>query len=147
MQADIFLAEDHDALARCFPVLRELRPHLDSLETFLERVQRQRRTDGYAIAALAMEGKVLAAAGFRLGENLAYGKYLYVDDLATLAGERSRGCGGQLLDWLAARARAAGCAVLTLDSGVQRFAAHRFYLLKRMEIRAHHFVLPLSPNP
>ncbi|MGZ5023946.1 MAG: GNAT family N-acetyltransferase, partial [Chthoniobacterales bacterium] len=33
---------------------------------------------------------------------------------------------------------------LTLDSGVQRFDAHRFYLMKRMKISSHHFVLDLS---
>ena len=42
--------------------------------------------------------------------------------------------GGALFDWLVAEARAAGCKQLDLDSGVQRFAAHRFYLMKRMSI-------------
>jgi hypothetical protein len=44
---------------------------------------------------------------------------------------------------LVAEARAAGCGELHLDSGVQRFAAHRFYLRERMEIMAHHFRLKL----
>ena len=48
-----------------------------------------------------------------------------------------------ILDWLVAQARAADCDSFLLDSGVQRFGAHRFYLQKRLEIRAHHFVLPL----
>jgi hypothetical protein len=42
-----------------------------------------------------------------------------------------------------AEARAAGCIKLELDSGVQRFAAHRFYLTKRMIISSHHFSLEL----
>jgi hypothetical protein len=32
---------------------------------------------------------------------------------------------------------------LHLDSGVQRFAAHRFYLARRMDITCHHFALKL----
>ncbi|MGZ5001726.1 MAG: GNAT family N-acetyltransferase, partial [Chthoniobacterales bacterium] len=31
-----------------------------------------------------------------------------------------------------------------LDSGVQRFDAHRFYLMKRMKISSHHFSLELD---
>jgi hypothetical protein len=48
-----------------------------------------------------------------------------------------------LFDWLVAQAREHGCARLELDSGVQRFRAHRFYLMKRMEISSHHFMLKL----
>lgn len=43
------------------------------------------------------------------------------------------------------RARAAGCSVLDLDSGVQRFDAHRFSLRERRHISSHHFSKRLSP--
>ncbi len=33
---------------------------------------------------------------------------------------------------------------LTLDSGVQRFAAHRLYLRQRMDITSHHFTMNLK---
>jgi len=60
------------------------------------------------------------------------------------AAARSSGHGARLLRWLEGLARREGCAALTLESGVQRFAAHRFYLRERMEIRAHHFVRVLG---
>ena len=69
--------------------------------------------------------------------------FCYVDDLVTDESERSLGYGGALFDWLVAEARAEGCGKLELDSGVQRFAAHRFYLTKRMIISSHHFSLEL----
>jgi GNAT superfamily N-acetyltransferase len=56
---------------------------------------------------------------------------------------RSRGHGGALLAWLVDQARSADCRSLELDSGVQRFDAHRFYLTNRMAISAHHFRLVL----
>ena len=62
--------------------------------------------------------------------------------MADAAG-RSLGLGSALFDWLVAEARAEGCAKLELDSGVQRFDAHRFYLAKRMIISSHHFSLDL----
>lgn len=37
------------------------------------------------------------------------------------------------------RAERLDCTVLDLDSGVQRFDAHRFYTREKMNITAHHF--------
>ena len=67
------------------------------------------------------------------------GRVLYVDDLVSDASMRSRGYGHQLMEWLRERARANGCVALTLDSGVQRFDAHRFYFTERMHISGYHF--------
>ena len=122
--------------------MRELRPRFEP-EEFVAQVRRQMAEGGYRLAFLEAAREVRAVAGYRLGENLHDGRYLYVDDLVTRAADRSRGFGAALFDWLAAEAGRQRCACLTLDSGVQRFAAHRFYLLKRMDITSHHFVLPL----
>jgi GNAT superfamily N-acetyltransferase len=140
---NIAVAESDRELERCFPVVLELRPHLDR-ERYLAQVERQRRTDGYKLVYLEDADEVRSVAGFRVGEFLAWGKTLYVDDLVTRAQDRSRGYGEQLFDWLAARARELACDQLHLDSGVQRFAAHRFYLRKRMDITAHHFAMKLG---
>jgi GNAT superfamily N-acetyltransferase len=88
--------------------------------------------------------RVVAVAGYRLGHNLAWGSYLYVDDLVTDAARRSEGHGEQMMDWLVATARAQGCDELHLDSAVQRFGAHRFYLRYGMDITSHHFQTALA---
>jgi len=137
----IQLIESPDALQRCYPVMAELRPHL-SAQQFVEQAMRQHH-HGYRLAALEDHDEIHALAGFRILEMLWCGRMLYVDDLVTAAAHRSQGHGGQLFDWLVAHARDQGCTQLHLDSGVQRFAAHRFYLAKRMDITAHHFVLTL----
>lgn len=129
-------------IARCFPVMRQLRTHFEDEAKFVEQVERQ-RVDGYRMAFLENDGAVRAVAGFRISESLFAGRFCYVDDLVTDESARSLGDGGALFDWLVAEARAAGCEKLDLDSGVQRFAAHRFYLTKRMIIASHHFSLEL----
>ncbi|QYM79312.1 GNAT family N-acetyltransferase [Horticoccus luteus] len=133
----IALAETDADIARCFPVLAQLRPHLIETE-FVERVRRMQR-EGFLLARLEAEGVVRAVAGFRYHEKLFSGRTLYVDDLVTDDTQRSRGHGRQLLAWLEAQARARGCDLLELDSGVQRAAAHRFYFRERMTIGAYHF--------
>lgn len=130
------------AVARCFPVMRQLRTHFEDEATFVAQVERQ-RGDGYRLAFLEDAAEVRAVAGYRMSESLYAGRFCYVDDLVTDAAGRSLGYGGALFDWLVAEARRAGCERFELDSGVQRFAAHRFYLTKRMTISSHHFSLEL----
>jgi predicted GNAT superfamily acetyltransferase len=142
---EISLATSDAEIAACFPVMRELRTQLVESE-FVARVRRQ-QAGGYQLAQLRGAAGPVAVAGFRLSEALAWGRFLYVDDLATLASERSRGHGARLIAWLTDYARRHGCAQLHLDSGVQRYAAHRFYLREGMSITGHHFELDLGPKP
>ena len=72
----------------------------------------------------------------------AHGKVIYVDDLVTAQGMRSRGYGETLLDWLYELAKSTGCMALELDSGTHRAEAHRFYFRERMTITSFHFVRP-----
>jgi len=139
----IAVAETPAEIGRCYEVMRELRSHLKTRKEFVARVHRQRQ-EGFRLAFLEAEGQVRAVAGYRLQEMLFSGRTLYVDDLVTRATDRSRGFGGQIFDWLVNEARREKCTAFTLDSGVQRFDAHRFYLMKRMKIASHHFDLELE---
>lgn len=139
----ITLAETDADIARCFPVMAQLRPKLRA-EEFVPRVRRM-AAEKYRLALGEDEtGAVRCVAGFREMEMLYAGRTIYVDDLVTDSAERSHGRGDAMIDWLAARARSLGCEVLHLDSGTQRVDAHRFYLRKRMLISCFHFELPLK---
>jgi len=142
MQIKIKEAVTREEIAACFPVMRQLRTHFEDEEIFVAQVQRQ-QGEGYRMAFLEDGAGVRAVAGFRRLEMLYTGRHYYVDDLVTDAAARSLGYGGALFDWLVAEARGEGCVRLELDSGVQRFAAHRFYLTKRMIISSHHFSLEI----
>jgi hypothetical protein len=142
----ISLASSDAEIAACFPVMHELRPKLVADE-FVARVRRQQQQVGYQIVQVCGAAGPVAVAGFRCSESLAWGRHLYVDDLATLASERSHGHGARLIAWLSDYAHEHDCVQLHLDSGVQRFAAHRFYLREGMAITCHHFALDLEPAP
>ena len=139
--ANIHLAETSQEIIACYPLMRQLRPHLSSND-FLQAVSEQ-FTDGYQLAYLSNDGRIVALAGFRLGRNLAWGRFLYVDDLVTDESARSQGYGKQLLDWLVAEAKRRECGQLHLDSGVQRKDAHRFYEREGMLFSGHHYALTL----
>ncbi|MCL1475359.1 GNAT family N-acetyltransferase [Argonema antarcticum] len=138
----IALVKSEVEIARCFPIMQQLRPHL--IETdFTTRVRRQEQ-QGYYLIYLEDEDTVRAVAGFRLSESLSWGKFLYVDDLIVADEHRSQGYGQALLQWLINYAKSHDCQQLHLDSGVQRFAAHRFYFQQRLEIRAYHFAIDIN---
>jgi len=108
-----------------------LRTPYDSEERFVERVDSVLRPAGYRLLGAFSPDRepAVAVAGFRVGDNLAWGHYLYVDDLSTAPDARREGRAGALLEWLIEEGRRLGCAQLHLDSGVgpERFDAHRLY--------------------
>jgi len=134
---DIRLATSDTEIAACFPVMRELRPELVE-EMFVSRI-RNLEAAGYRLASLQGTEGAVAVAGFRISENLAWGRFLYVDDLVTLSTQRSQGHGHRLLSWLRDYASQQGCAQLHLDSGMQRKDAHRFYEREGMPVTGLHF--------
>jgi GNAT superfamily N-acetyltransferase len=139
--ASIQLAESSEQIARCFPVMHQLRPKLTAQE-FVERVEQQRR-EGYRLAFLEHEGAIAALAGFRVMSVLWSGRTLYVDDLVTDEAMRSRGFGEQMIVWLMSRARAENCETFSLDSGTQRQQAHAFYFRQGLRITDFHFQMQL----
>ncbi len=143
LQQDIQLADSPEAIARCFAVMRELRPLLASVEEFVARVQEQ-QVEGFRLAFLEKEGEVVTVAGFRVQHMLASDLTLYVDDLVTGEAYRSQGNGKRMLDWLIAYAREHGCDTFSLDSGTQRREAHAFYFREDMRISSFHFMLSLK---
>lgn len=127
----------------CFLVMKQLRPHLSS-DAFVAKVEKQMTAHSYSLVYCEEDGAVKAVAGYRIFECLAWGKALYVDDLVTDEVSRGKGYGSELMDWILEKAKVSGCDQFHLDSGVQRFEAHRFYLHKKMDITGHHFALKLK---
>jgi GNAT superfamily N-acetyltransferase len=138
MAFTIAVAETDAEINDCYDVMSQLRPHI-AREDFLPQVRRQMDYFGYRIVYLKDDGEVKAVAGIRVSEWLHRGKYLEIDDLVSQEGDRSKGYGGRLFDWIVDHARSEQCNHVRLLSGVQRFDAHRFYLRKRMNIEAHYF--------
>jgi GNAT superfamily N-acetyltransferase len=124
--------------------MKQLRSHL-SEQNFIDQVNRQTE-GGYRLAFVEVDGAVTSVAGFRISECLAWGVFMYVDDLVTDENIRSKGYGKVMLSWLLQYAERSGCKQLHLDSGVQRFGAHRFYLTHGMDITCHHFGMMLGES-
>ena len=136
---DLLIEEIDDAgLARTWPVMSQLRPHLNEAG-YLAMVARMRLSDGFRVFAAVRDGVVVGVAGVRPMELLYCGHILQIDDLVVSETERSTGVGKALLDHVKAEARALGRTEVHLDSGMLRQDAHRFYDREGFERLGYHF--------
>ena len=128
--------------AASFQVMRELRPHLSDVGSFAAQARRQAR-QGYRLLAAWKDEQVIGLAGYRLQENLLYGRFLYVDDLVAAAEARRHGVGAKLIDALRDEARQQGCAHFVLDTALGNSLGQRFYFRQGLLSRGMHFSQPL----
>jgi len=142
MRSRVTVAQSEQEISDCYVIMAELRPHIQPDE-FLPMVKRLSDIAGFQLAYLT-DGEIKAVAGFRISEWLAGGKYLEIEDLVAKSGERSKGYGGELFDWLVTFAAENNCAQVRLVSRVTRIDAHRFYLRKGMNLEAHYFSMNLK---
>ena len=140
---DMRFADDEDNVAACYPLMRQLRPHLTSAAEFIERWRRQ-TSAGYRLLAIWRGEEPIVLAGFRVQDNLVHGFHLYVDDLVTLETARSSGYGQQMIARLAAEGRKLGCSKLVLDTPLTNVLGHRFYYRNGLLATALRFTMPLN---
>ena len=140
-QSDLTLALLEDA-AEAEGLLRLLRPNLDDA-TFAKRLSRA-VAQGYRVFAAYMGGALAGALGFRLTDDLCWGRTLFVDDLIVAPNHRGQGVGALLLDQAQAHAAREDCDHLRLCSGLTREAAHRFYMTQGLSRSSIQFVVSLS---
>lgn len=136
-------AESDADLLACHALMREPRPHLADVETFVVRVRRQAAA-GYRILAAWDGGAPAGLAGYRPRETLIRGRFRHVDDLVVAAPARRRGIGALLLDAVADETRAAGLSCLVLGTALDKAFGQRFYFCYGMLPAAPRFALPFA---
>lgn len=134
---EIKRVSSEDDIIKIIPVLLELRGQYEK-QNLIDSISLQMQ-NGYEIAYVELANRVLSVIGFSIGYKLAWGKHIYIDDLVTSESHRSTGAGKLLIEWIKEYALENGCKQIHLDSGVQRFAAHKFYLREGFKIASHHF--------
>lgn len=130
------------AVEGCFRLFVILRPHLTP-ESFRQRLEVQAE-EGYSVVYVEQDGQIVALAGCRVANFMAWGRVFYVDDLIADPERRRTGLGGNLLDWLIAEGKRRNCDEMHLDTGYQRQDAHRLYLRKGMLFAGHHMAIKLA---
>lgn len=125
IDASITELETEDEWLQGLSVLKQLRPHLT--ETSLLNYRTEMQSEGYRLFAAAVGDEIVSITGVVVNTNFYDGRHVYVYDLVTDAGHRSRGYGRELLEFVMKWGKDNGCETVTLSSGLQRTDAHRFY--------------------
>ena len=107
------------------PLLRQLRSDLDDL-AFTTRLARAAAQGYRVLRARDASGALVGALGYRIRDDLCWGRTLYVDDLIVVPTRRGAGIGQGLMSFAREIARKS-VDHIRLCSGVSRADAHRFY--------------------
>ncbi|MEO0484888.1 MAG: GNAT family N-acetyltransferase [Pseudomonadota bacterium] len=107
------------------PLLRQLRTQLDDA-TFAHRLSRAVAQGYRVIGAFDAADVLIGALGYRITDDLCWGRTLFIDDLVVAPATRGQGIGAQLLAHARALAQT-DCDHMRLCSGLSRTQAHRFY--------------------
>ena len=131
---------DEQLLRAAERVHRQLRPHLKDYVARMKEVI----AGGAEMAVVVVNGEVAGITVFRVLEKTYSGRDLYCDDLVTDETKRSTGVGRALMQYMEGICRERQCDNFSLDSGVQREQAHKFYFREGMTIKAFHFSKPVA---
>ncbi len=126
MEKRIFTVKNKNDLERCYPVMKELRPHL-SFEDYVSIYNDSHATDGYEIVAIEDKEQILAVMGYRFLSDFVRGKHVYIDDLVSTEKARSHGLGAELLKFAEEIAQTTGCKSLRLCTGIENQRGMKFY--------------------
>ena len=135
---------DAQLLAAAERVHLQLRPHLAG--NYVPRM-REVIAAGAEMAVALDGGEVLGVAIYRMVERTFSGREMYCDDLVTDESRRSTGVGHALMEHMRSLCAKRGADAFTLDSGVQRNQAHKFYFREGMTVTSFHFTQVLSDRP
>jgi len=132
---------DPQLLAAAERVHLQLRPHLAG--NYVPRM-REVIAAGAEMAVALDRGDVLGVAVYRMMERTFSGREMYCDDLVTDETRRSTGVGHALMEHMRSLCAGRRVDAFTLDSGVQRGQAHKFYFREGMTVTSFHFTQVLS---
>lgn len=122
----LFTIKDKKDLERCYPVMKELRPHLN-FEDYISIYDDSHKANGYEIVAVEQDGQILAVMGYRFLSDYVRGKHIYIDDLVATENSRSKGLGAELLKFAEDVAQKNNCKSLRLCTGIENEGGVKFY--------------------
>lgn len=143
MSQRIIKIQSKDDLEKCFPLMKELRPHL-LIEEFLSIYHEVHQKDQYEIVVIEKDNQFLALMGYRVMTDFVRGRHLYIDDLVSTEKIRSKGLGAKLLQHAEQIAQDHNCKTIRLCTGIENERGVKFYEKNGWTKRAFAYVKKLN---
>lgn len=120
---------------KVFPLMKELRPHLD-VDQYLRLYKEAKLRDDYRLYGAVRDDHCVALMGVRILYDFVHGKHLYIDDLVTTKDLRGQGIGHLLLQFARDLGLKEECTGLRLSTGVDNRDGQRFYEREGWSLRS-----------
>ena len=121
-------------LDSAFPIMMQLRTHLDRKQ--FGELAEQMIQENYRLWAYWEDNRILGLLSTRVYTDFVRGSHLYIDDLVTDSGSRSRGIGAALLQHAEKIAQNLKLPVLRLCCVLENEAGMKFYRRENWKERA-----------
>lgn len=125
-----------DEMLAAFEVLQHMYPKM-TREKY-GTIIRQRKEEGYRMVGVFDGNKCVSSAGFWIGVRFYCGKFIQLDNMVTLPEYRSKGAGKIITDFIKEIGKTENCLKVLVDTYVENFDAHRFFLKEGFIIRGYH---------
>ncbi len=103
-----------------------------------QEVQQMLSEGGWRVMGIFEDNQCVATLLVHVGHRLYSGKFIRMDSMVIDENLRSRGLGKKIFDWVQAEGKRLNCQKLLLDSYVENYDGHRFFLREGMAIRGYH---------
>jgi hypothetical protein len=90
--------------------------------------------NGYKIAAVYKEDKIIAVIGINVTDDIRYGKVIRIEDFMICRSNRGIGAGKMLLKWVDWQALKFKAEVILSNLGSERKESHKIFLREGFEI-------------
>lgn len=138
---EILIAKNDDEILQCFDIMKQLVNSINK-NNFLLQVKRKYEM-GYRLVFLKINNEVVSIIGTRIYEYFGCGKFLIIDDFITDKDKRGKGYGKKIFNWVKKFVKENQCSQIQLDSSIELYKAHKFYMNMGMNISHHHFSITL----
>jgi len=132
---DFKYIESVEDARKVFPILKELRTHLDEGE-YLKGLAAARAGSDYKFVGAFEGAECLGLMGYRILHDFVHGRHLYVDDLVVTGNKRSKGLGSKFLTFAKEIAAKENCKRLRLCTGADNNEGRKFYEKNGWEMKA-----------
>ncbi|MCE3232989.1 MAG: family N-acetyltransferase [Rickettsiaceae bacterium] len=119
-----------------FPVLAHMYPDMSQEE--YRNILPERVNNGYRMLGVFDDEKCVCSAGFWISYRFYCGKFIQLDNMVSLPDYRSKGVGKLVTDFIKNLGITDGCNKVLIDTYVENFNAHRFFLREGFIIRGYH---------
>ena len=125
-----------------YELVNEMYKNID-FQDFSYKITEMMKLNNYKMIAGYYQEELVVVSGYWVSLMFYCGKYLQLSNFITSQKHRSKGFGGQILQYLQEKAISLQCNKIVLDSYIENKKSHSLYYKQGFYVRGLHFMKDL----